>query len=158
MARFDKFNSKSEAFAAIAQWGNQILGGAPFADVAKAHSNDPSADDGGVHTWTIEGSLRSDVLDKALFELPVDKLSQIIEDDRGFHIVRVIERDDTTCRPFLDVQAEIRKKIREDRNSGRRNEYIEKIRAKTRVWTIFDDPDATRHSLAAGAGTRLVAS
>ena len=104
MARFSKFDSKADAFQAIAQWGNEVLRGTPFADVAKAHSHDPSASDGGVHPWTNEGSLRSAVLDRALFELPADKLSQIIEDDRGFHIVRVIERDDTTCMPFTEAQ------------------------------------------------------
>ncbi len=92
LARFDKFGSKTEAFAAIAQWGNEVLSGASFAEVAKAHSQDLTADDGGVHPWTNEGSLRSTELNKALFELPVDKLSQIIEDSRGFHIIRVIER------------------------------------------------------------------
>ncbi len=144
MVRFDKFNSKAEAFGAIAQWGNQIFGGASFAEVAKAHSQDPTADDGGVHPWTSENSLRSEVLDKALFALPVNQLSTILEDDRGFHIVRVIEREDTTCRPFTEVQGEIRTKIREERTTDRRSEYLEKLRAKTPVWTIFDEEEPTR--------------
>ncbi len=152
MARFDKFNSKAEAFGAIAQWGNQVLTGTSFADVAKAHSHDLTAEDGGVHSWTNEGSLRSTVLDKALFELPVDKLSQIIEDDRGFHIVRVIEREDSTCRPFTDVQGEIRKRIRQERTTDRRNEYLEKLRAKTPVWTIFDNPEPPRTASGATPG------
>ena len=143
MARFDKFNSKAEAFGSIAQWGNEILGGASFADVAKAHSHDLTAEDGGVHPWTSDGSLRSQEVNKVLFELPVDTLSQIIEDSRGFHIVRVIERDDVTSRPFTDVQVEIRKKIRESRDTDRRAEYLDKLRAKTPVWTIFDElPEA----------------
>ena len=130
MARFDKFPNKAAAYQAIADWGNQILNGAPLANVAKDHSQDLSAVDGGVHPWTNEGSLRSEILDRALFDLPADRLSQIIEDDRGFHIVRVIEREDTTCRPFTDVQGEIRKKIREERTADRRNEYLEKLRAQ----------------------------
>ncbi len=44
---------------------------APFAAVAKAHSQDVSAEDGGVHDWASKDSLRSEILDRALFSLPV---------------------------------------------------------------------------------------
>ena len=59
----------------------------------QAHSQDISATDGGVHSWTNKDSLVSEVLDEAIFTLPVGQLSQILEDKRGFHIVRVVERE-----------------------------------------------------------------
>ena len=39
--------------------------------------------------------------------LPIGQLSQILQDNRGFHIIRVIERNDLTVEPFDVVQAKI---------------------------------------------------
>jgi hypothetical protein len=150
MARFDKFPSKDAAFQEIASWGNQIVSGTPLADIAKAHSQDPSSVEGGVHSWTDQGSLASEALDRALFTLPVDKLSQIIEDTRGFHIIRIIERDDVRRTPFTEAQVEIKKKIKDERSQDRSKAYLDKLRANTPVWTIFDETDASK-SGSAGA-------
>ena len=59
----------------------------------------PTSHEGGRYDWTTKGSLVSDVIDQAIFSLPVGKLSRILEDEKGFHIVRVIERED--CGPCL---------------------------------------------------------
>jgi hypothetical protein len=139
MVRFDKFDSKEAAWQAIAGWGRDLQAGAPFTEIATAHSQDISSTDGGVHTWTNKDSLVSTVLDEALFTLPVGQLSQILEDKRGFHIIRVIERDDLTVTPFTDTQAEIKKKIREERVNDKRQEYKNKLRKKIPVWNIFEE-------------------
>jgi hypothetical protein len=138
-ARFDKFNSKAEAFQAIANWGNMVLGGATFAEVAKANSQDVSSHDGGLHDWTGQGALVSTVLDGAIFGLPVGKMSQVLEDDRGFHIVRVVEREELNRKPFTETQVEIKKKIKEKRTSEAMHEYLDKLKKRTPVWTILDD-------------------
>jgi hypothetical protein len=139
MVRFDKFNTKDEAWQAIAGWGRELQAGAPFTEIATAHSQDFSAEDGGVHSWTNKDSLVSEVLDEALFNLPVGQLSQILEDSRGFHIIRVVERNDLTVTPFTDTQAEIRKKIRDERIGDKRQEYKVKLRKKIPVWNIFEE-------------------
>ncbi len=139
MARFDKFDSKEAAWLAIAAWGREVQAGTPFAEVAQAHSQDISASDGGVHTWTNKDALVSQVLDEAIFTLPVGQLSQILEDKRGFHIIRVVERNDLTVTPFTDTQAEIKKKIRDERMSDKRQEYKSKLRQKIPVWNIFEE-------------------
>src|SRR5262249_27487059 len=90
--RISKHPSKQAAFQILAEMGNRIYNGAPFAEVAKSGSDALSAQKGGENDWTIKGSLASEPLDKALFSLPVGQLSPIIEDSRQFHIVRVIER------------------------------------------------------------------
>ena len=41
-------------------------------------------------------------------------MSQPIEDDKGFHIVRVVERTEAGRKPFLEAQVEIREKLREE--------------------------------------------
>lgn len=138
--RFEKFPTKGQAFAALAQAGNEVIQGRPFAEVAKAASQGSTASQGGAFDWTKQGSLASKPLDEALFALPLGMLSQIIEDERGFHIVRVVERRDARRTPFLEAQVEIKKKIVEERANAARKQYVEDVRKRTTVWTAYDDP------------------
>ncbi len=138
-ALFEKFPDKAAADQAIVDMGNQVLRGANFAAVAKKHSQGTNAWDGGRHDWTTQGALISKVLDNALFTLPLNQLSPKLEDERGFHIVRVIEREDARCISFEEAQEEIRKKLREEERERQIREYLDSLRDKTYVWTLFDD-------------------
>ena len=140
-ARKSQFGSDAEAVAAVAAMGNEVLRGRPFAEVAKASSQGPTANSGGAYDWTTQGSLVSTVLDDALFGLPVGSLSQILEDQTGFHIVQVIEREDTRKIPFAEAQSEIREKIKKREEQRMIAEFKGKVRDRTPVWTIFDSPD-----------------
>jgi hypothetical protein len=139
-AKFDQFPSKAEAYQNLAHWGNQVIIGQPWAEVAKAHSQGSTASQGGSFDWTKKGSLVSKPIDDALFALPVGSLSPILEDDKGFHIVRVVERKDGGRVPFTEAQGAIKKKIMEERGEIARKEYVAKIRKNAIVWNAFDDP------------------
>jgi len=119
--------------------GNEVLAGRPFAEVAKARSEGPTAATGGACDWAGQGSLASKVLDEALFSLPVGQLSTIIEDGETLHIVRVIEREEAGRTPFLDAQVAIRDALREERRTKALDDYLAKLRERTPVWTVFDD-------------------
>lgn len=136
---FGSRRSKEEAYRRIAMLGNMVLDGMPFAEVAKQHSDGPTASEGGQRDWTTQGSLVCEALDKALFELPVGQLSPIIEDRSSFHIIRVQERQAAGRVDFLEAQADIRKKLQTADRSEQVREYIEKLRKNTEVWTIFDE-------------------
>jgi hypothetical protein len=138
-ARYDKFPTKADAWRAIAQWGTQIQNGAPFADVAKTNSQGHAADEGGLNDWTTHGSLRSTVIEQAIFGLPVGVLSQILSDEEGFHIVRVVEREEQHITPFIEVQPEIKKKLFEGGRMEAMTEYVDKLRERLPVHTIFDE-------------------
>ncbi|MCR9120114.1 MAG: peptidylprolyl isomerase, partial [bacterium] len=138
--RLSKFNGdKQAAFQTIAQMGNEVIGGASFAAVAKRSSHGVRAQFGGYHDWTRKGSLASQKLDNSLFTLPLGKLSQIIEDEQGFHIMRVVERNGESKVPFTEAQSSIQNKIREGKVAEQRKAYLEKVRKSANVWTIFDD-------------------
>jgi hypothetical protein len=145
--KLQNFDSKAAAHDSIARWGNEVFRGAPFAAVAKAHSQDPGADEGGAHDWVGKGSLRSTVLDDALFTLPVGTLSQIIEDDDCYYIIRVVERADAKRAPFNEVQPEIKKILQNTDKDQHRNAYIAKLREQVPVLTIFDEDFVARTSL-----------
>jgi parvulin-like peptidyl-prolyl isomerase len=139
MVRFDRFPNKAAAKAAIAQLGNAVQAGHPFAEVAKTASHGATAAEGGQWDWTTKDSLTSKEIDRAVFGLPVGTLSQIIETDRGFHIVRVVERQEASRKDFIDVQTDIRKHLKEEKEKRLRDDYINELRAKTPIWTMFDN-------------------
>jgi hypothetical protein len=139
MVSFDKFPDKAAAYAAIAQMGNQLMQGAPFGALAKSASQGPTSDKDGAYDWTTKGSLACKALDEALFSLPVGTLSQIIESERGFHIIRVTERKDAGKKSFEDAQADIKKQLKEDNRKKQLDKYLAELHKKTPVWTIFSD-------------------
>ncbi len=138
MVRKDNFPSRDEAFRAMAAMGNEVFYGAQFAAVAKRSSQGFNAAEGGVQDWTKKDALASKVLDQAIFSLPEGKLSQILEDERGLYIVRVLERKAAGRVPFSEVQTECREKIRNDKREEQFKGYLDKLRKKTPVWTIYD--------------------
>jgi hypothetical protein len=136
----------------VAKMGNEVLfGGTPFPAVARKYSQEPNASEGGYYDWVTPGSLASKPIDRAVFTLEVDKLSQIIEDDAGFHIIRVIERKEAGQVSFLEAQPEIREAIESQRRAAEQQKYLTELRARTQVWTIYDPPD----EVASGAGTSV---
>jgi hypothetical protein len=140
MIRVSKWPNPQAAEAAIAWMGNQVAGGASFAEMAKAHSDGPTADDGGRRNWTTKGSLVCEDLDRALFSLPLGRLSPtIIKGPDSLHIIRVIKREDATVKPFLEAQVDIRSKIVKERWEKESHKFLAHLEALTPVGTIFDN-------------------
>ncbi len=136
-----KYAGKNEALAAIARMGNRVLvGGEPFAEVAKQSSDGFTAMKGGLRDWVSKGSLTDKEIDEALFSpnLPVGKLSQIIETPQDYNIVRIVQRVDRKTEEFTEAQDKIRKKITEERTERQFREYLERLEKRTPIWTIFD--------------------
>ena len=91
---FGRKRSKEEARRKIAHMGNAVQAEsdpkrqeALFAEVCRVDSEDVFASKGGYRDWTAPGSLRSQVVEKAIFSenLPVGALSRILEDDGSLH-------------------------------------------------------------------------
>ncbi len=134
--RPDRSDAQSRDLLAVL--GNRVLSGEPFEDVARDGSEGPTAAQGGIREWTVQGSLRSQILEEALFQLPVGRLSAILEDESGFHIVRVRRREEARRIPFEEAQPEIREKLQEQREKEKIVEYLDKLRREIPVWTIYD--------------------
>lgn len=138
MVKFDQFDDRLSAKKAMAEMGNKIVGGASFAAVARKSSNGFTASDGGKYDWTVKGSLVSPELDRAIFELPIDHLSEIIETQTGFHIVRVIERQESGHIPFVEAQTEIRKKLVQIKQDEEFKQHMAKLRRTIPVEILID--------------------
>ncbi|MCE9630743.1 MAG: peptidylprolyl isomerase [Planctomycetia bacterium] len=145
-ARFEALTVKTglkrshrAAWDLLAEMGNEVLGGRPFADIARNRSEGPTASQGGTFDWTNKGSLASKTLDEAIFSLPIGQLSAILEDGEMLHIVRVVERQDAGRTPFIEAQVGIRDTLLTERRKAATDEYLAKLRQRTPVWTVFEE-------------------
>ena len=148
MVRLDRFGGdRSKAWQAIAGMGNDVwwqvsqepnARGAVFEKIAKARSHGFTARNGGRHDWTTIDSLRCQAINDALFSLEVGQMSNILESERGFHIVRVLRRKKAGRTPFTDAQASIRERLEEEQLKDMVTKEIAEIRKSSRVWTVFD--------------------
>ena len=104
---------------------------------------------GGQYDWTTQGSLASDLIDEAIFKLPIGRMSQILDDGRSAdYLHRARDRTQrgrptTLYRSAGRDQGKARSTPITKRTKLKLHEYVEKLRAETPIWTIYDDqPDA----------------
>jgi hypothetical protein len=135
-----------QAYAKIARMGNDVFpklaanppANAPmFDEVAKAKSDGFNASKGGLYDWTTKGSLKATIVDDAIFNLPLGQMSPILDSGAAFHIVRVLERKEAGCRPFTEVQNDIREKLKDQRMKVAQDKYIDGLRKGAKIWTIY---------------------
>ena len=136
---FSKFPNKQAAHDAIWEMGREAFFGGNMQAVAKAKSQEPFADEGGLHAWTKKGSLASKILDEQIFSLPTGAMSQIIEDTEAYHIVRVLEREEAGVTPLADVQDDIRQVLRDQKIQEAQKEALAEVERRVPVWSLFPE-------------------
>jgi parvulin-like peptidyl-prolyl isomerase len=88
-ARHILVDSEDKAKEAI----SKLKAGAKFEDVAKEYSTDTSTKDkGGDLGWFPKGAMVPE-FDAAVFQLPVNQLSDPIKTTYGYHVIEVLEKD-----------------------------------------------------------------
>lgn len=135
---FGPERSKSEAQKQMSAAIKELNSGTPFDQVAKKYSDGPTAKSGGQWDWMEAGNLSDTKLEKKLFELPVGELAPVHEGPGGFHIVRVLERQQAGRTPFGEVQEDIRKKIEEAQNKNRPKKLFEQLFSEAIIESKYD--------------------
>ena len=138
-AQFSKTDGRDAAWALIVEMGNEALTGGNFEAVARQKSHGSHAVDGGRYDWTTQGSLKSAQIDEVVFEIPLRRLSQIFEDDDGFHIVEVTDREAERTVPFQEAQDDIRESLIEFRKQQSQEKLMEKLQERTAIWSKWPD-------------------
>ncbi len=111
----------------------QINEGADFAALAKAHSQDPSsAPRGGDLSFFGRGKMVPP-FDKAAFELKVGKVSNIVETQYGFHIIKVTDRKEASTTSFEEAKAGIMAEQGQRKLRDLAVKYVEKLKTGAKI-------------------------
>lgn len=128
-------NPSSEQRAQARARGEMVLGklkgGADFAAIAAQHSDGTAAKDGGDLGTMRKGELHP-ALESVAFSLKPGSVSEIIETDAGFNIIKVEERTGGDV-----LSAEVREKIRQilfnEKLVKRMSEYFDELKKKAYI-------------------------
>jgi peptidyl-prolyl cis-trans isomerase D len=85
----------------------QIKGGADFAALAKANSDDPGSKEQGGELGMIQRGVTVPPFEKAAFALQPGQISDVVKTDFGYHIIKVEEKETAHLKPLDEVKAQI---------------------------------------------------
>jgi len=108
---------------------NQIKGGAAFSYLARRRSIHPSSQRGGELGWFSKGE-KDPVLEKAALALEKYEISDIIETERGYEIIRLMGKHGGGVRPLEEVHDRIKMALTKQRMEKERQRYYEKAGVK----------------------------
>jgi parvulin-like peptidyl-prolyl isomerase len=140
MVSFAKHGGREKARAKLDEALAELGRGDPFPDVAKRHSDHPSAKKGGQHDWYKPGDFGAKEVDQALFDLPVDQVSEAFETSQppAFMVVKVTEREPAGRTPLADVQDEIRQALEQEERQKQVEGLLAKLRENAVVTKYVD--------------------
>jgi parvulin-like peptidyl-prolyl isomerase len=124
----DRATAKLAAGSAL----GRLQRGEEFVAVCKQVSRGPRAQEGGLWSTGYE-SYNSEKVNEALKALPLNRVSPVIEDDRGFYIVRVEGRREAGPKPFAEVQKSISDALIEERYHVAMEDFLQDLRRRVPV-------------------------
>lgn len=103
--------AKKTARAAIEDIEKRLQGGADFAEIATAESDDPGSAKNGGDLGLFGKGRMVPPFEAAAFALEPGQTSAIVESDFGFHIIRVYEKKAAGIAPYDEVKDKIRQTL-----------------------------------------------
>jgi len=113
----------------------QLAGGAEFERMAQSYSEDGTRDVGGDWGW-IERKTLAAPLEKVAFNMPVGRISNIIEYGGNYYILKVEEKEGGTTRSLAEARPEIEKKLLQEEAQDLQERWIAGLRAKAYIRTF----------------------
>lgn len=107
----------------------QARSGKDFAELAKAHSDDSvSAQKGGEIGWITRGQTVPEFEQKA-FSMQPGEISDLVKTQYGFHILKLLEKEQSRQKPFAEVAETIRQELSKERMELERTRWADRARA-----------------------------
>ena len=117
---------KKQIYQKMEEILKEARSGKDFAELAKTYSEDPGSKDKGGYYEFGPGQMVPE-FEKAAFSTPIGEISDIIETQYGYHIIKVIERKPET-RPLETVRSQYISRMLRMKKLRMRNEIIEKLK------------------------------
>jgi peptidyl-prolyl cis-trans isomerase C len=110
----------------------QARAGADFAELAKKHSADGSAQQGGDLNFFTKGQMVP-AFDQAAFAMKPGEISDIVTTQFGYHIIKVTERRPPSTVPFEQVSDRIKEYLTEQQKQQKVEAFIDSLKQKAKI-------------------------
>ncbi len=110
---------------------DRLKKGEEFESLAKEYSEHPSRERGGqmkIKKEALTGSLKN-----AVFSLKIGEITDVIDENGRYYIVKLIDRREAPVREFTNVKESIRKSIRKQKENELSKQYLEELRKKSNI-------------------------
>jgi len=113
----------------------RLAGGAEFDRTAQVYSEDSTRDNGGDWGW-IEHNTLAGPLEKVAFNMPVGRISNIIDYAGNYYILKVEDKQGGTTKSLTEVRADIEKKLIQEEAQQIQERWIASLREKAYIKTF----------------------
>src|SRR5437870_10268806 len=113
----------------------KLAGGAEFEQMAQMYSEDSTRDMGGDWGW-IERKTLAAPLEKIAFNMPVGRISNIIDYAGNYYILKVEDKHGGTTRSLAEARSDIEKKLIQVEAQQLQERWIASLRAKAYIRTF----------------------
>jgi parvulin-like peptidyl-prolyl isomerase len=121
-----------EAKAEAEEVRKRLLAGEPFAQLAAQASDAPSKANGGL-IGPIKRDELADNLQGLLDKMKVGELTEVLRTTRGYQVLKLESRTETKIRTFDEARGDISNKVGEQKMTGERMKYLERLRAQATI-------------------------
>ncbi|RJQ83706.1 MAG: hypothetical protein C4519_06380 [Desulfobacteraceae bacterium] len=126
---------KAEARKSLLELKKRIDAGEDFGQIAKSHSQCPSAPKGGDLGFFTRGRMVP-AFEKVAFELKPGGVSDLVETQFGYHLIKVLEHREAKTMGYEEVQAQIAAHLRNLKIRAEVLRYAEKLRKAAKIETF----------------------
>ncbi|PYL26953.1 MAG: peptidylprolyl isomerase [Verrucomicrobia bacterium] len=113
----------------------KLASGAEFDRMAQVYSEDSTRDMGGDWGW-IERKTLAAPLEKVAFNMPVGRISNIIDYAGNYYILKVEDKHGGTTRSLAEARSDIEKKLIQQEAQQLQERWIASLRAKAYIRTF----------------------
>ncbi len=118
----------------------EVKGGKDFAEAAKEYSEDVSASLGGEVGFVIKGQMVPE-FEKAVYRLKEGEISDVVETEYGYHIIKAEEIQKGRTTPFKEVKEKIKKILSINKKESVYKAWINELRESAFIEkSLFKDP------------------
>ncbi|MFV9690803.1 MAG: foldase protein PrsA [Desulfobacteria bacterium] len=133
-----KATQKAEARKKMEMIQQKLHKGEDFAALAKEFSQCPSSSKGGDLGYFGSGQMVKP-FEEAAFALEAGKVSDIVETDFGFHLIKVVDKKPASTIAYEDVKDRLGEYLKREEVRKKVNLYVEELKQKAKIERLSTD-------------------
>ncbi|HET7218532.1 MAG TPA: peptidylprolyl isomerase [Vicinamibacterales bacterium] len=127
---------KAQARARIEQVLKRAKAGEDFAVLAREHSQDSSAAQGGDLNYFVKGQMVQP-FDQVAFALKPNEISDVVTTEFGYHVIKVVDHKPAGTVPIEDVSANIKEFLTKQKQQQTAEAFVTQLKQKSKVEVLI---------------------